>query len=165
MNHSDANRDQEPQVIEAFTSAAVSALQELTQVEAVVDEIPALEFFEEHPLIAAKVRLVRALPGTMTLVLSEESGLSLASRYLPSGTELTDEMIDDVAGELANVIAGQSKTILKGTPYHFGLSIPTVRRVQGLSQLADVVSQSRAGALRVGAEQLILFIQLAPCGG
>ena len=31
---------------------------------------------------------------------------------------------DDAAGEFANVIAGQAKTMLKGTVYHFNLSTP-----------------------------------------
>ena len=56
-------------------------------------------------------------------------------RYLPEGTALTDEMIDDVAGEFANVIAGQAKTILKGTPYHFTLSTPVVTRAASLAHI------------------------------
>jgi CheY-specific phosphatase CheX len=40
-------------------------------------------------------------------------------------------VIGDTIGELANVVAGQSKTALKGTPYHFLLSIPTVTWLPG----------------------------------
>lgn len=160
MNDLDAVPDQEPGVIEVFTSAAVSALQELTQFEAIVVEVPGLDVLEKQELVAATIRLIRKPPGTMTLLLTEESASKLAASYLPRGTALSADMINDVAGEFANVIAGQAKTILKGTPYHFALSVPTVTRVQLLSQLPDILEQSRMGSVTFDAAGLILFVQL-----
>jgi CheY-specific phosphatase CheX len=72
--------------------------------------------------------LLRDPPGTLALVLASDTAANLAARYLPTGTALSSEIIDDVAGEFANVIAGQAKTILKGTPYRFHLSTPEVKR-------------------------------------
>jgi chemotaxis protein CheX len=165
MNDVDTARGQEPKVVEAFASGAIVALQELTQFDAFVESTPAPEVFDSPDLIVATIRLVRKLPGTMTLLLTAESASRLAYRYLPKGTPLTDEIIKDVAGEIANVIAGQAKTILKGTPYHFTLSTPTVARVSYVSQADDVVDESRMASITFDAERLILLVQLPPCAG
>jgi CheY-specific phosphatase CheX len=79
---------------------------------------------------------------------------------LPDGTELSDEIIHDVVGELANVIAGQAKTMLKGTPYHFALSIPVVSRHQAGSATPGV-----AIPLTVEAGQLVLYVDLTSSPG
>ena len=34
--------------------------------------------------------------------------------------------VRDCAGELVNVVCGQAKTLLRGTPYHFTLSTPRI---------------------------------------
>jgi CheY-specific phosphatase CheX len=125
-----------PEVVRAFNSAAITALQELAQVEASSEWLsPSTDAPMPGPIVAASVRLERPFPGMMTLFLSATSASQLAARYLPEGTVLTDELIDDVAGEFANVIAGQSKTILKGTSYHYTLSTPVVSRAANFEQL------------------------------
>jgi CheY-specific phosphatase CheX len=96
----------------------------------------------------------------MALVLPPDTARRLAETYLPAGCELTNEIIDDVTGELANVIAGQAKTILKGTPYHFALSIPVVSRRAGCGQLPGV-----AITLTVETSLLMLLVDLRPCAG
>jgi chemotaxis protein CheX len=118
-----------PEVAEAFASAAITALQELVQVET----FPEVVGYESgphsgRPVVIATIRLLRDQPGLMSLVLTIDTAAQLAARYLPEGTPLMPEMIDDVAGEFANVIAGQAKTMLKGSPYHFHVSLPTVAR-------------------------------------
>jgi CheY-specific phosphatase CheX len=79
--------------------------------------------------VIATIVLMRDPPGSLSLVLPRETAARLASRYLPPGTAIATELIDDVAGEFANVIAGQAKTMLKGSVYHFFLSTPVVERV------------------------------------
>jgi CheY-specific phosphatase CheX len=79
---------------------------------------------------------------------------------LPAGTELNDGIVNDVAGELANVIAGQAKTMLKGTPYHFTMSIPAVSRRAGCEHSPGV-----AITFAVETSLLLLLIDLAPCPG
>jgi CheY-specific phosphatase CheX len=118
-----------PEVAAAFTSATITALQELAQVEAFADASladPTATF--EGAAVWAMIRLPRSDPGSMSLIVSAQTAASLAARYLPVGTVLTEQLIDDVVGEFANVIAGQAKTALKGTPYHFYLSVPVVAR-------------------------------------
>ena len=118
-----------PEVVETFTSAAITALQELARVEASPEPVPSwADEATAGPMVSASIRLQRSLPGVMTLFLRAEVAARLAARYLPEGAISTEELIDDVAGEFANVIAGQAKTILKGTPYHFTLTTPVVSR-------------------------------------
>jgi len=151
-----------PEVIQAFATAAMTALQELTQIETVTDPTPQSPPASKA-FVAATVRLMREVPGTMTLVLTADAAFGLAARYLPEGTTLTEEMIDDVMGEFANVIAGQSKTMLKGTPYHFTLSIPVVARVAGFTRIPEVTAGEPAVALSFESGKLLLILDLSPC--
>jgi CheY-specific phosphatase CheX len=153
-----------PEVVQAFTKAALTALQELTQIEALAGPTPQSTVMSEG-FLAATLRLMREVPGTMTLVLSVEAAARLAALYLPSGTTLTEEMIDDVVGEFANVIAGQSKTMLKGTPYHFTLSMPVVARVANVTRLPEDASRTLIAALDFESEKLLLILDLRPCPG
>jgi len=144
------------EVVEAFTSSAITALQELARIEAFAES--ALEAEPSGPLVSATIRLQRPVPGMMTLVLGAETALQLAARYLPEGTPLTDDLIDDVAGEFANVIAGQAKTILKGTPYHFTMSPPRVTRGAGISQLSTVMNGHLATSLATELGRVVVLI-------
>ena len=164
MNDSRTTSVPPPEVVHAFASAAITALQELTQIEAVADLSPQSELASE-PFVTATLRLMRKVPGTMTLVLSVEAAARLAALYLPEGTTLTEEMIDDVIGEFANVIAGQSKTMLKGTPYHFTLSIPVVARAASFTQIPEVTAGLPAAALSFESGKLLLILDLSPCPG
>jgi CheY-specific phosphatase CheX len=57
----------------------------------------------------------------------EATAAALARRVLAeAAVELSTEMIRDCMGEVANVVAGQAKALLFGTPFHFTLSTPTV---------------------------------------
>jgi CheY-specific phosphatase CheX len=134
-------------VADVFLQAAITALQELVQVAAIPEaDIPQSE---SSPAVIATIELPRAQPGRLSLVLSQSTAASLAARYLPPGTEVTAEMVNDVAGEFANVIAGLAKTMFKGTPYHFRLSTPCVRSAPSLS---ESLSQESNRALRLSTE-------------
>jgi CheY-specific phosphatase CheX len=101
----------------------------------------------------------------MTLLLTEESASELASHYLPKGTALSDEIICDVAGEIANVIAGQAQTILKGTRYHFGLSTPSVAKASSFSRSPGVTGERHMVSVTFEAQRILLIVQLTPCAG
>ena len=165
MNGSEVPTNAPPEVVEAFTSAAITALQELTQFEPLFEQVPAVAALEMSNVVAATVQLVRKVPGKMTLVLTEETASRLAARYLPKETLLTAEIVDDVTGEIANVIAGQAKTILKGTFYHFKMSTPCVARVSSFSQLLEVAEGTLVASLRFDAGRLLLLVDLSPCPG
>lgn len=151
-----------PEVADAFQSATITALQELTQVEAYPDLSAAGRMPAEEVVLAA-IRLLRSAPGTMTLVLTAQTASQLAARYLPEGTQLSVEMIDDVAGEFANVIAGQAKTILKGTSFHFTLSTPAVTRSESHPTSLPVVDARLAASLTTELGGVLVLVDLLPC--
>lgn len=120
-----------PVVAEAFTNGALAALQELFQLEGFVspDDDPAMPFPSDgQTTIVAHIRLLRDPPGDIAVIAPVDVATSLAERYVPPGTELSEELINDVIGEIANVIAGQAKTALKGMPHHFMLTTPRIGR-------------------------------------
>jgi CheY-specific phosphatase CheX len=149
-----------PEVLEAFASAAMIALQELARCEAVRGDQDANPLKVPDQALIAVIRLQRNVPGTLTLIVPEEVAFQLAQSYLPAGAHLTCEIIDDVVGEFANVTAGQAKTILKGTPYHFALSLPAVSHRRRSVDLA-------ASTLRLAtpAGLIWLAVELPPCPG
>lgn len=155
-----------PEVAQAFTSAAITALQELTQLEALSEGAPGVALADlTTSIVTASLPLMRAVSGRMTLALSAVTALRIATRYLPEGTQLTEEIIDDVVGEFANVIAGQAKTILKGTPYHFTMTTPVVARTRNSSQSTDMAGSPMAISLATEAGRILVLVYLAPCPG
>lgn len=144
-------------VMEAFTAAAITALMELTQLEAYPEPgTPTVEGNSGQNVLAI-IHLQRETPGTMTLVVPAEVVSQLAARYLPEGTQLTEDLMNDVAGEFANVIAGQAKTMLKGTAHHFSISTPRVTRGADLAGLmaTDIVVQL---ATEIGRLTLVIAL-------
>jgi CheY-specific phosphatase CheX len=165
MNESNFSSDLPREVVEAFISAAITALQELMQFEALVEELSAVLALEMTNVVSATVRLVRTEPGKLTVVLTEESASRLAARFLPKETLLTEEIVNDVTGEIANVIAGQAKTTLKGTPYHFKMSTPVVARESSVSDPAGVVATTLVASLTFESGRMKLFVNLSACPG
>lgn len=153
-----------PEVIEAFTTAALTALRELARIEAFPDDASPAGAAMAAGALSAAVRLLRPAAGSLSLVLPVDTASRLAARYLPEGTPLTDALIDDVAGELANVIAGQAKTILKGTPFHFALSTPLVTRTaSGAPSVA--AGEALMASLDSELGRVLLFVHLPECPG
>ena len=144
------------EVIEAFSTAAVTALREMTQFQAlsIPQDTPSKPNGE---LVVAEMRLLRSVPGKFALVMTVDTAERLTERYLPVGTELTAELVNDVVGEFANVIAGQAKTILKGTPYHFRLSLPVMTRSALAEKLPGFVAN-----FQMDAGQVQLYVTLLP---
>jgi CheY-specific phosphatase CheX len=117
-----------PEVVDAFTSATVTAFQELAGTEVALCE-PAVASLSPPPAdVNAVIELRRQTPGRLICAFPSAVLEALSRRYLPPGLALTPDILDDTAGEFANVIAGQAKTMLKGTPYHYALSTPIVTR-------------------------------------
>lgn len=149
------------EVTAVFSAAATTALQEMTSLDSFVTSIQPATL--PGPFVTASLQLLRPIPGKLTLILRIESAKDLANRYLPPGTVITEELVDDVAGEFANVIAGQAKTILKGTPYHFSLSTPEVTHTDVSVTAADTAEGILAIELDSEIGLMILRIDLLPC--
>src|SRR5262245_20697228 len=114
-------------MIEAFVAATTTAFQELTNTEIAAREPFALDRLLTQD-VNATVVLRHEPPGRLILSFPLTVLEALVRRYLDGNVSLTSELLDDAAGEFANVIAGQAKTMLKGTPEHYWLSTPVVSR-------------------------------------
>jgi chemotaxis protein CheX len=114
-------------LIEAFAAAVPFALREMAGVEAVVRESRPLGADGLSGDVTAVVRLTAAAVWRFALAVPEATAGALARRVL-AGTvdEVSSDMVRDCLGEVANVVAGQAKTLLVGSPNHFVLSVPTV---------------------------------------
>lgn len=118
--------------IEEATSAAVqTAFEELCQTPV----MPA-EAMQPAVAVVATITLKRMPPGTLCLAFPPAVLETLARRYLPEEPP-SEDLFRDAAGEFANVVAGQLKTSLKGTPFHFDLSTPQI--ADGLPPLDDAI--------------------------
>ena len=106
----------------ALIEAVTTALRELAAVEcAVCDTAPPADLCAVLPVTTT------AGPGALALALPEATALALARRILAdTGVEPDAAAVRDCAGEVVNVVCGQAKTMLRGTPYHFTLSTPRV---------------------------------------
>jgi CheY-specific phosphatase CheX len=145
-----------PEVVEAFTAATVTAFQELAGTEV----MPAGTSPAEGGDVISTITLRRPTLGRLSLSFPLGVLEALAKRYLPDGVALSTEIIDDVAGEFANVIAGQAKTMLKGSPYHFTLSTPRVVRTA-----SDEGTGTTALPFVCDAGAFVLRVELAACPG
>lgn len=140
-------------VRDAVTLATLTAFEELTQT--LVNPVPAdpnehsshdwAFSVARHPGEAgtlndfvALIILRRPVPGRFVLLMPRSTMETLGKRYLPSDTTLDIDLLADTAGEFANVIAGQAKTVLKATPYHFAMSPPIVQRPGADTPLLDL---------------------------
>lgn len=120
------------EIEEAAAAAVQTAFEELCQ----TPMMPAEEVAPAEAIVAT-ITLKRTPPGVLCLAFAPAALEALARRYLPEEPP-SDELFRDVAGEFANVVAGQLKTSLKGTPFHFDLSTPQV--TDRLPPLADPIS-------------------------
>ncbi len=113
-------------VVESFTAATLTAFAELARTHLVPGEPYFTRIDSSDELVIAQITLRRAMPGQLLAVFPRKVLEVLVSRYMPAGLPMTTEILEDAAGEFANVIAGQSKTMLLGTLYHFALSTPKI---------------------------------------
>jgi CheY-specific phosphatase CheX len=143
-------------VIEAFTAATVTAFEELCRTPVVPGApfvAPVRPFTHQ---VAAEIDLRRAVPGLLVLAFPQPVLDALAARYLPDEVSISPDIAGDAAGEFANVIAGQAKTMLKGTLYHFNLSTPRLAAPDDGREFLVLPFDCDAGAFSV-------CVHLPPC--
>ena len=112
----------------ALTESVAVALRELAGVEAAARDSHETSGPEGFADVSAALRVTTSAgDGYFVLSFTDAVGAALARRVLAeSGTEPDAEMTRDCLGEVVNVVAGQAKTLLYGTPTHFTLATPTV---------------------------------------
>jgi chemotaxis protein CheX len=115
--------DYDETILEPFTTAVTVALQEMAGVEVIgVGPVGAVESG-----VSAAIRLPADGPGGdrwLVLIVPTRTAQELARRVLARDKPPEPAIVCDCMGELANVIAGQAKATLFGTPDHFRLTTP-----------------------------------------
>src|SRR5207253_2151545 len=109
------------QLVEAVTVA----LREMTAVESIACELQATTSPARGDVSAVLPVTTAAGEGSFVLSFPERTAAALAHRVFvlaEAGAEPDAEVLRDCLGEIINVVAGQAKTLLFGTPYHFTLS-------------------------------------------
>jgi CheY-specific phosphatase CheX len=77
--------------------------------------------------INAAVELRTGLEATLVLSFSQQTATAIARQIMKdSAHEITAALAADCMGEIANIVAGQAKTILAEGPNHFVFSTPVI---------------------------------------
>jgi chemotaxis protein CheX len=114
-------------LLEPFIEATRTALGEMAGTEVVVQAVYQTSTPRAWGDLAAVVGLRSATDATLVLSFPTRTAAALAGRILAGVTQDVDEnLIRDCLGEIANVVAGQAKTMLAGGPYRFAFALPRV---------------------------------------
>lgn len=109
-----------------FAEAVAITLREMAGVEAAARGAAPATGPGGFADISAVLRLSTGGEGYLVLSLPAATAAALAARILGDAVEPDEAMARDCAGELANVIAGQAKAMLVGSPHHFTFGTPRV---------------------------------------
>jgi CheY-specific phosphatase CheX len=121
--------DTPDELVEAVATAVPFSLREMAAVEAVVRGTrPATEADQTADVSAVVQLSASGCRWRLVMSFPKQTAAALAQRIL-AGTvdEVPADMVGDCMGEVANVVAGQAKGLLVGSPSHFTLSTPSVR--------------------------------------
>src|SRR5262249_21629264 len=82
--------------------------------------------------VSAVLPLTPGIVGPLVVGFPAQTAAAFAARMLDGeGGTVAADVVADCMGEVANVIAGQAKALLAGTPYHFAFGTPKVVRGAG----------------------------------
>jgi len=112
--------------VEPFVAATMLTLREMAGLEATACETDRISGTQRFGDLSALLRLSAGGEGYLALDFPRPTATALAARILDGAAEINEEMVRDCAGEVANVVAGQAKALLFGTPDHFTFSLPSV---------------------------------------
>ena len=80
-----------------------------------------------HGVITGLIDLVsKDTNGSLAISFSKPVALELANKMLRLDTDVVDEEIEDLIGEMTNMVAGGAKAIYQEQGYDFDLTRPTV---------------------------------------
>ena len=151
------------QLAEPFIAATTAALAEM----AGTDVFPSAVVREKPPRawgdLAAVIRLASEREECLVLSFPTATAERLpgASRMLADSAESwSDDLIPDCMGEVANVVAGQAKSALAGTPYQFTFSLPKVLVGSGLENRRNLGQDCVAVAFRSELGEFVLQVFL-----
>ncbi len=114
-------------LLEPLVAAARAALGEMAGAELVVRVVSAVPPPAGPGDVTALVRLTSPTGALLVLRVPAPTAAALAARVLGQGAcRLDADLLRDCVGEIANVVAGQAKTLLAGTTRAFTFALPEV---------------------------------------
>src|SRR5262245_45587149 len=110
-----------------FIEAVTGSIGEMTHIEPVIREVHRTEFDNTLGDVWALVGDLPSSPDCLALSLPMKTARGMAERVFADVREpIDDGMVLDCIGELANVLAGQAKSLLANSPYRFSFALPKV---------------------------------------
>jgi chemotaxis protein CheX len=114
-------------LLEPFVAATRAALGEMAGADVVVRAVRRNPVNRGSGDVAVVLQLTCATDAILVLSFPRRTATALARRMLAGvSAHVDDELIRECAAEIGNVVAGQAKALLAGTPYHFVFSLPEV---------------------------------------
>ncbi len=124
-------------VLDAFMQAVGLTFRELAGLDVIPRGVTTGRFVGTSG-ISAVLRLTPAVEGEFALDFPLSVATELTRRiFVTAGADVDEAEVSDCIGEVANVVAGQAKTLLVGTPHHFVFSIPVVTATSGPQPQVD----------------------------
>jgi chemotaxis protein CheX len=116
------------QLAEPLGAAVRQTLSEMAGVEVALQSVHGRQTPAAQGDIAVVLELASARNGLLIMSFSARTAEALAGHVLAEvHEELTPALVQDCMGEITNVIAGQAKALLHGTPHHFSFSPPVIQ--------------------------------------
>lgn len=150
------------EVIEALVGATTVAMEELCQTPVIPGAAYRAGSLPSDAELVATIELKRAVPGWLAVGFPRTTARTLAQRYLADSPQPDDGLMLDAVGEFANVITGQIKTMLKGTPYHFQLTTPRFGP-ESLPESHDGSTAWLVHPFATDAGEFVVCLRLSPC--
>jgi chemotaxis protein CheX len=121
------NKKIEVDLTPLFIEAITGSIGEMTHAEPTIREVLRAEFDKSLGDVWAIVGSFPNSPDCLVLSFLMKTARGMAERVLADTREpIDDRMILDCIGELANVLAGQVKSLLATSSLHFSFSLPKV---------------------------------------
>jgi chemotaxis protein CheX len=125
--------ERQEQPLASFIGATIVAFTEMAITDVAVQDVYRVPADALDADISAVLTLSSMMKGTLVLGFPKRTATAVAERVLAdANVEITDSLVRDCVAEIANVIAGQAKTLLAGTAHELTFSLPEV--VVGNSQ-------------------------------
>jgi chemotaxis protein CheX len=129
------------ELVEPFIQATTVALGEMAGVEVAVQSVSRVAGSKPSGDICAVVQLQSTIESVVVLCFAQSTATALARRILDEvATEPDENLVRDCMGEVANVISGQAKAMLAGTPYQLTFALPEVMNADDLASRAPGLS-------------------------
>jgi chemotaxis protein CheX len=114
-------------LVEPFTAAVSVTLREMAQVEAFPTDSYRWPSCQTRHDLSARLETTWSAGGLLLLSFPRTTAEAFTERILAEvAPTLTDDVVRDCVGEIANVVAGQAKALLHGSPNQFTFSTPKV---------------------------------------